>query len=120
MSNHFALEFTELPAAVLFEIDQQNNWGSWSDFIVIEKDLSGSFNVLAKKYANELLDGPSEMAWIDIDSVHTVKDPENLLSAIRRCAMTLNVEIDWEYLLESLSKLDADMSTSITDLLYKE
>jgi len=116
MNNHYALEFTELPSAVLFEKDQQNTWGSWSDFIVIEKESNGTFNVLARKYADELLDGPSEMVWIEIDSVKSINDPEKLLNAIHRCEMTLNVEIDWEYLLESLSKLDTHMSTSLSNL----
>ena len=50
----------------------------------------------------------------------SLDEPEKLLIAIRRCEMTLNVEIDWEYLLESLSKLDTEMSAFLGNLIDHE
>ena len=113
MSKHFALDFTDLPAVVIYEAEKYNNWGSWQDFIVVEKESDSLFSVYGRKYADKFVDGGSEQVWEQIFSSSLISEPKDFIKAVSDCEFELSVDVFWDEVLEKLSQLNSKFSSSV-------
>jgi hypothetical protein len=117
MTNSNALAFARSPAVVLFGSENDNMWGDWEDYIVATRTKKGIFNVLARNYGDEYLDGKSKKKWFLIHSVGNLRKADTFVEAVRACESSLNVDVYWPDVISSLGRLDPDFSISVANLV---
>ena len=117
MSNSHALAFARSPAVILYQVENDNMWSDWEDYIVATRTKKGVFTVLARKFSDEYLDGKTKRKWFLIHSVGDIKTPNTFIEAIKQCEMELNVDVYWDDVITSLTKLDAKFSESVANLV---
>ena len=118
MSNSHALAFSRSPAVILYQVENDNMWSDWEDYIVASRTKKGVFTVLARKFGDEYLDGKTKRKWFLIHSVSNITKPDVLIEAIKQCESALNVDVYWEDVIKSLAKLDSKFSESVASLLH--
>lgn len=110
------LAFANEPAVVLHEEEADNMVSDWVDYLIAARSVSGEWSVYARKWMEEFIDGGYERVWVDIDDVSGVKTADEFLKAIRRCEISLNVDVDPEYVVKQVTQLDAAMAEQLAEL----
>ena len=117
MSDSHALAFARSPAVILYQVENDNMWSDWEDYIVATRTKKGVFTVLARKFGDEYLDGKTKRRWFLIHSVDNIKTPNTFIQAVKQCEMELNVDVYWDDVIKSLANLDAGFSESVENLV---
>lgn len=117
MSNSHALAFSRSPAVILYQVENDNMWSDWEDYIVASRTKKGVFTVLARKFGDEYLDGKTKRKWFLIHSVSNITTPNTFIEAVKQCEMELNVDVYWDDVVTSLARLDAKFSQAISSLI---
>ena len=117
MANSHALAFARSPAVILYQVENDNMWSDWEDYIVATRTKKGVFTVLARKFGDEYVDGKTKRKWFLIHSVGDIKTPHTFIQAVKECEMELNVDVYWDDVITSLANLDAGFSESVANLV---
>ncbi len=117
MSNSYTLEFTDLPAVVIFKAECESKWNSWQDFIVVIKNGNHNYTAVARKLADEFVDGATDQVWTTIHLVERINDAETFVTAVRDCEMELNVNVDWDEVVTKMVKLDKPLADSVKEVI---
>ena len=116
-SNFHPLSFARSPAVILFETENENMWSNWQDYIIATRTKKGVFTVVARKLGDEYLDGKTKQKWFLIHSVSNVRTPKGFMAAVQECERELNVDVYWDDVIASISRLDDEFSIAVQRLI---